>query len=356
MNRKQRYILYFFVVIILALVIAKLLKNSKKEDTQAGKPKGPVPVKIYLLQAQNLENNIKVNGSIHASNDVELRSEISGVVEKIYFKDGENVQKGKLLLKLKDADLQARLQKLEQQKALELHKVERSKQLAQVEAISKEELENSNFVLQAILADIKELQATIDKYHIRAPFAGKIGIRRISEGAYIGNTVLITTLQSTRPMLIDFSIPEAYAGKVHEKQSIQFSTSASNKVYSAQVQAIEGKIESNSRTLLVRAVYPNANNELISGAYANINLSLAENKNALLVPSEAIIPELKGYKIFTKENGKAVAHKIQIGLRTDRYTEVKDGLAAGDSVIASGILQLKPDVPVKAIGVINLKN
>jgi membrane fusion protein (multidrug efflux system) len=152
----------------------------------------------------------------------------------------------------------------------------------------------------------------------------------------------ITSLSRVRPVKIDFAVPGRFAANVRVGDVVGVVDEATNKTYDAKVYAIDPQIDPVSRTQPVRARYANSQNELRPGAFVRVNLKLGESTSALQVPTEAIIPEASGYSVYTVQGNKMVPKKVKIGVRSDKVIQITDGLAVGDSVIRTGILQVKP--------------
>ncbi len=282
-----------------------------------------------------------------ANEEVELKSEVSGRVTKILFKEGGFVKKGDLLVKINDSELQAQLEKAKYVLKLSEEKEYRQRNLLKREAISQEEYDSALNELNVNKAQVDLIKAQIDKTEIVAPFSGKIGLRHISIGSYITPTTIIASLQNIDPIKIEFSIPEKYAGSVEVGDKVNFNIVGSEETFTGKVYAIEPKIDNVTRTLSIRALCSNTSGKLLPGGYADVKLILKDISNALMVPTEAIIPILKGQKLFLYKNGVVTDPIVQTGIRTDTTVQITDGLAPYDTVITSGILQLRPGAPVK---------
>jgi membrane fusion protein, multidrug efflux system len=327
-------------------------KGDKKEGNSDKKSKGgPVPVNVMVIQSQVLDNVIKTTGTIIPNEEVEVRSEISGRITNINFKEGQQVAKGQTLIKINDADLQAQLEKLGYQKKLAQVNEERQHKLLDKEAISQREYDISITNLNSINADIDNLKAQIAKTVIRAPFNGRMGLRYVSMGSYLSPATKITTLTSVVPAKIDFAVPAKYANAVGRGTNISFTTENGNDNFKGIVYAVEPKIDPNTRTVMLRATSPNAGGRLIPGAFARIEIILNSKKGAIVIPTEAVIPDLQGHKVFVVRNKKAAFISVEVGTRTDRDIEIYSGLSIGDTLITSGILMVKPggDVEIKEI-------
>jgi membrane fusion protein (multidrug efflux system) len=217
----------------------------------------------------------------------------------------------------------------------------RQRKLLEKEAISQEEYDNALNRLNTTIADIRLLEAQLAKTQIRAPFDGTIGLRFVSEGAFINSNTVITTLYNLSPAKIDFSIPGRYSTQIAAGRKIFFTIENDDQVFEGEVFAIEPQIDANTRTLKVRAIADNRRNLLLPGQFVRVELILQTVMNALLVPSEAVVPELNGHKVYLVRNGKATEAPVEIGLRTDRNVEVISGIKPGDTLITTGMLQMR---------------
>jgi len=343
-------------VVILPLIFYPKIKplwNKASEGGQlmpqrgAGRGNQPLFASGYVIIPVQMSEMIRSTGTLLPDEEVELTFETQGKVVGIYFDEGRRVKKGELLAKLNDAPLQAQLLKLQAQHKLTEEKVFRQKQLLDRDAISRESYDQVATELQTIEADIKLLEARISETELRAPFDGIIGLRLISEGAYATTQTPLARLVKISPLKLEFSIPERYAGDVSPGFPVKFSIDGISKEFQADVYAIDPKIEINTRTIVVRAYYPNKNEELKPGRFTSVSLLLSQIDNAVAVPSEVLIPEMNGVKVFVYRNGKAEQVRVTTGLRTESQIEIKSGLKFGDTLLTTAILQLRQGIPVK---------
>jgi membrane fusion protein (multidrug efflux system) len=288
----------------------------------------------------------KSTGSLKPDEQVDLSFETSGKIVGINFKEGTRVKKGDLLAKINDRPLQAQLQKLQAQKKLVEEKEFRQRSLLDKDAISQESYDQIVTELQTIQADINLVRARISETELRAPFDGSIGLRYLSEGSYVNPSTKIARLVKISPLKLDFSIPERYADEVNIGYPVTFTVEGSNETYEAKVYAVDPRIEEETRTIVIRAIYPNKNEELKSGHFAPVTLLLSKIDNAIAVPSEAIISEMEGEMVYVYRKGKALYVKVSTGLRTESLVQVVDGLKFGDTLLTTGILQLRQNLPV----------
>lgn len=306
-----------------------------------GGAKSLVPVKVFMVQPTKLSDVVSATGSVLADELVVIQSEISGKITSLTIKEGQPVRKGQLLFTINADEIQAALKKSDYNLKLFRDQEKRQRTLLDKEYISAQEYEQANNQLLTAQADRASLQATLAKTYVRAPFDGVLGLTTATVGTYVSPGTEITTLSRVRPVKVDFAVPSRFSNAVRVGDPVTITDEATTKKYNAKVYAINPQIDPASRTLQVRALYQNPNTELRPGAFVKVNLQLGETTEALQVPTEAVIPDASGYTVFVVKNGKADLRKVKIGNRSDKLLEITSGLAVGDSLIRSGILQVK---------------
>ena len=225
----------------------------------------------------------------------------------------------------------------------------RQKQLYEINGISKEQYDIALNQVNTLKADHENLIASIRKREIRAPFDGIIGLRYISEGGYVSQTTRIASIQKINPLKVDFSIPEKYSDDVAVGDIVEFSSDETKLRFTGKLYAIEPKIDPVTRTLQLRALCDNKNEKIFPGAYVQIELRLKNIADALMVPSQAIIPVLKGQTILVKRKGVVVSLPVRTGIRTASLVQILDGISAGDTVLTTGLMQARPGMPVTVV-------
>ena len=348
---KVKYIVYTLLILGIGAFVAYRITENKSEkeknENGGGGKKQPTQVTGLVLQPKEFEDNLSLSGSIEANKQIDLRSEVSGIVESINFTEGSSVAKGQVLFKVNDIELRAQLAQVKTAQSLASENSRRAKLLLEKEAISQEEFDISNADFLSAKAQVQLIQAQLAKATVRAPFSGKIGLRYISKGTYVTPTTLIAKLVNTNQLKITFSIPEKYASQMKVNNTLSFTTAGSKEVFKAKIYAIEPEIEVATRTLKLRAITQNPEGKLFPGTFANVTLPLEKLTDALLVPTEALIPIQNGKKIFVVENGQAKEIIVETGARTDKEILITSGLKAGDTILTSGVMTLKDGSPVK---------
>jgi len=346
MKKRFKIVLVVLIILIVAVLFAIPKLSSSGSKVPLANMNKSLSVKAHIIKAEKLANNVITSGTILSNEEVELKGEVAGKIINIYFKEGSSVKKGDLLVKINDAELQAQLAKAKYNLKLLEDREHRQRVLLEREAISQEDYDVSLNELNVVKADIELVKAQVAKTEIRAPFDGVIGLKNVSEGSFVNTETIIATLQDINPIKIDFSIPEKYSGSVKVGDQIRFKVVGKDETYTGKVYAIEPKIDPQTRTLKLRAVYSNAARSILPGSFADVELVLHEIQGALMVPTYSIIPELKGQKVFLYRNGKAFPQNVEIGIRTDTRVQITNGLAENDTLITSGILQIRPNSPV----------
>jgi len=358
---RTRYIIYTALALLVAyLIYNKFFSKSAKESAAAiaaggkgGKKKnGPVSVNIMIVKDTTINNIIDVTGSIDANEKVNLVSQTAGNITGIYFNEGSKVQKGQLLVKVYNQDLEASLKQVNYQVALAKQNEYRNKVLLEKEAISQQEYDTSLTSLNSLRAQGDMIKAQITRTEIRAPFSGTIGLRNVSPGGYLSPQTSIAQLVNIDPAKVTFSVPERYLSIIGPGSKIRFTTESSRENFTATVYAIDPAIDVNSRTITVRAKAPNPKGLLTAGSFAKINLTLDQIAKTILLPTQAVIPDLKSNLVYVYQNGVAVSKAVKTDMRTDTKIQIIDGLKPGDSVVVSGIIQMRPKVPLKIAKVI----
>ena len=321
------------------------LAEADKIMTRQSPAKKILNVNAAIVRPQVLVDEIPIIGSLLPDEEVNLSFETSGKITDINFEEGTHVTKGQLLAKVNDRPLQAQLQRLVAQLKLAEDRVFRQDALLKRDAVSKEAYEQVKTELATLNADIELVRAQIEQTELRAPFDGIIGLRQVSVGTYASPSTIVAKLTKITPLKLEFSVPESYAKDVRVGTSLNFNLTGSLNKYEAQVYARESSLDPETRSLTIRALYPNPSG-IMPGRYASITLRKQEFENALAIPSEAIVPEMGKDKVFLYKNGKAEPVDIVTGIRTEALVQAVAGLEEGDTVIISGTQQLRTGMAV----------
>lgn len=340
---KKKNIIYIVLgVAVLALLAwPKLKPKQSAQAPAAAKKGGPVKVKTIIVTPQASERTIETTGNILANEEVVLYPETQGRVVKINFTEGAQINKGDLLIKINDSDLQAQLRKATATKKLKEDTEKRNKALLEKGAISNEMYDIAATELSSINADIDLLKEQIRKTEIRAPFSGVIGLRSISEGSFVTPTTRIAALQNINQIKVEFAVPEKYASVLKNGNTVLFKVDGNNTQHQAKIYGIEPKVDEVTRNVIMRAICANPGQQILPGAFAKVSVISSTNANAFMIPTQAVVPILKGQKIFLAQGDSVIERNIKTGIRKDNVIEVTDGLKAGEEVVVEGVMYLR---------------
>ncbi|MEI7424168.1 MAG: efflux RND transporter periplasmic adaptor subunit [Prolixibacteraceae bacterium] len=304
-------------------------------------------VEGQVVKLSKLDLAYSYTGTLLANEEIDIRPEISAKVTGILFKEGSKVTKGELLVKMFDSDLQANLKSNILQIGLAEKELERKKELYQFKGISKEELDISENTYNTLKAAQDLIKAQISKTELHAPFSGVAGLRMVSEGAFVSNSTVITSLQQIDPIKVEFAIPEKFVSNLNIGKELLFTVDGSADHFIGKIYALESKIDAITRSIKVRALCSNKERKLYPGSFAKIELKLFPNKETILIPARSTVPLMEGDQVFVLRKGKAKAINIKTGYRNENDVEVIDGLAPNDTLLTSGLLQFKDGMPVR---------
>ena len=309
----------------------------------------PLQVATLILKPRNYAETITSTGTLRAEEGVELQAETSGKIVQIDFAEGTAVRKGKLLLKLNDSDLRANLERFQYQQQLAEVREQRYATLLAKGVVTQQDYDNMRGDVSVQRAQVELYRAQIEKTEIRAPFDGVVGLRYVSDGAYVNAATRIATLQQIDHLKIDFAVSERFSGRVRVGSAISFTVAGGLRRYTARIFAIDPRIDAATRTVLLRALCDNADRSLLPGAFANVSIQLDALSDALLVPSEAVVPGLDEKNVYVIDHGLAERRTVELGSRTATEVHIVNGLKAGDEVILSGLQQLRDGQRVAAL-------
>jgi membrane fusion protein (multidrug efflux system) len=325
--------------------------NSTKTKEQPGKGRTLVAVDVLIASKEDFASNLEVNGTVLSNEMVELHPEVSGRLTFLNVPDGGSVKAGAILAKINDADLQAQREQLKTQLDLAQKTEKRLNDLLRINGVNQADYDAAISQVNTLQANIKYIDAQLDKTVIRAPFSGQLGLRQVSQGAYVTPATLIGTLRQTDKVKIDFTVPETYANLVEKGNQVIIHSNISNDTLTATIAAIEPQINALTRNMKVRAFLNEGT--ILPGAFVKIMLD--QKRKTILVPSNAIIPEAFTNQVVMVKNNKAVFKTIETGQRSATMVEITSGLVEGDSIVISGMLYVRPDAPVKITRALTLK-
>ncbi len=339
--KSLRYYLAFLVLVCFCMACKK-----KAADTSKTKVVPPVIVDIIIADRQPISDVIEANGTVVASEFLEIHPEVSGRLTYLNIAEGSSVSQGTVLAKINDADLQAQIAKTRVQLDLAQKTTQRYKQLLDVSGINQSDYDIALNQVNAYKADMVYTQALINKTIIKAPFSGVIGLRQISPGAYVTPASTLATLQQTSKIKIDFTLPQNYSSIIKRGAVLDVELDAStHKKGRAMIIATEPGANTDTRNLKVRAVLSESN--INPGAFVKVFLNAGSGKSSIVVPTNCIIPNDKDNQIVVVKNGIANFINVETGLRQANSVEIVKGINVGDSVVVTGVLFARPKSKLK---------
>ena len=346
---KLKYGSLLSAIIIFSLCSCGNNSNKIQPPKSGSKPADPpaLAVQGYIIHPSVLHSSIEVAGTLLPFEETEIHPEVSGKVTYLSIREGAHVKRGTLLARLFDGDLQAQLQKLKVQLQVAQKTEERQSELLKIGGISQQDYDLSSLDVSSIKADMQVMQASIDKTIIRAPFDGKVGFKNISIGAFITPSTIITTIRQDSKLKLEFSVPEKFTPKVQLGNVINFTTEASPKQYEAKIYATESGITQENRSLKVHAVVENIDKNITAGSFAKVAFDMGDNNDAIMIPTQSIIPEARDKKVILYNGGNANFIVVTTGTRDSAKVEILSGLSIGDTVITTGLLSIQPGSKIK---------
>lgn len=331
------FIMFFFSLLISC--------GSKTEEKQAKNSAGPLMVEGYKITGFPFSNEVRASANLYANEQVELKAPFSGQVLEVFFKEGQNINKGGSIIRMDDRSWKAELSGVQAELDATTKDYVRKKKLLEIEGSNQGEIDALFSKIQVLKSKKELLTLNIELANIQAPFSGRLGMRNFSEGAYLKEGENITVLTELDQLKIDFDIPQEYKNSIEIGNKVHLLIE--NDTFDATVYAINPVINTDSRTINVRArLKQPKNNQIMPGAFAEILISINYVKDALLIPTQAVISEINDQTVYLYKNGKAVKRIIEMGSRTDEKVSIIHGVSAGDTLITTGLLLIKDGMEV----------
>lgn len=329
-------------------------KKKKITTTQENAQKPPpIRVDAFVVKAEAFQETIEVPGTLVANEVAEIHPELSGRLVYLNVAEGKYVGRGTVLAKLYDGDLRAQLNKVQIQLTLAQKTEDRQAQLLKIQGISQQDYDISLLQVNSLRADIGILQAGISRTVVTAPFSGKLGLKNISPGSYVSPATVIATINQVDQLKLDFSVPEKYIDKIKTGQLVTFTFEGQNKELGARIIATESNLTENTRSLTVRAAVIGRDAALLPGSFAKVKLSFDPNAEALLIPSQAVLPQARGKKVIIYKGGTAIFADVVTGNRDSARVQILDGVKAGDTVVVTGLLSVRPEGKIQIGRIVN---
>jgi membrane fusion protein (multidrug efflux system) len=354
------YSTLFFRVLALGLVSILTVsscgskKNTEEKKSAGGKPPAPPPSRVdaYIVKTSALTDNLELPGSLMSNESTPINPEISGRLTYLNAAEGRNIGRGTLIAKIYDGDLRAQLNKLQVQVKVQQQTAKRYEELLKIQGISQQEYDLARLEISKLQADMAIVRSNIMRTEIRAPFSGTLGLKNISPGAYVTPQTVLTTIRQNSVLKVDYTVPEKYSNKVKVGNLVSFTAEGSDKQFNARVIATESGVSEDNRSLKVRAQVLNNDGKLLPGQFVAVKTNFDPDPNAIMIPSQAVIPQARGKKVAVYRNGIAAFEDVVTGARDSALVQITNGLKVGDTIIITGLMSLKPNGKVQ-LGKIN---
>lgn len=325
---------------ILLFLLVACTENPSEQSGSAPAAKPKLSTEAFRVTPVPFSDEIKTTADLLPIEQVSLMAPISGQVLDIYFKEGASVKKGEKIIHIYDRNWRAEIEGLKAQLENKQKDLERKKALLEVGGSTQEEIDELHATTETLNANIQKLQLNIELANVKAPFSGVLGMRDFSEGAFLKEGQEITTLTELNQLKVDFSLPQEFLSSIKIKSTVRLLIGKDT--LNTTIYAINPLINSESRTINVRALLKQPTNKMIMpGSFAEVLISTNHIKDAFLVPTQAIVPEINDQTVYVYKSGKAVRKTIQLGIRTADMVHVTQGIYEGDTIITTGLLQVK---------------
>lgn len=307
----------------------------------------PASVTLAAVRTERVSQKLEALGNARANESVDVSSKTSNIVAAVKFRDGEFVKRGQLLVQLDDAQVRADVAAAEAALTESESQYNRSRELLSTQVLSKSSYEQLEATMKSNRAKLQSAQAKLEDTVIRAPFSGRVGLRRVSVGTLISPGAVITTLDDTSVIKLDFSVPENALATLREGLSVRASAPAfPGRSFVGKVASIDSRVDLATRSVTVRALLANEDGALRPGMFLNVTLANDE-RQALVIPEEALTPEAERQFVFVVSNDKAERREVRIGSRRPGSVEVLAGLEAGEQVVVEGTQKVRDGAAVR---------
>ena len=353
-------------IIIVVVLVVLLLAGITGSNIYFGMKKGKqmalafsAPATVATATATNIEWQAQSQavGSLRAAKGADLAPQASGVVDRISFESGNDVKKGDVLLRLRPNDDPAKLAQLQAAAVLAELTLKRDREQLAAQAISQATVDTDVSNLKSANAQVAAQQALMEEKIVRAPFAGRLGIRQIDEGQYLTAGTTVVTLQALDPIYVDFYVPQQMLAALKKGETVTASVDAyPGAKFAGTISAINSKVDSASRNVQVRASLPNADRRLVPGMYATVEINNGAARSLVTVPQTAISYNPYGDVVYVVEKGgnddqghpklTVQQHFVKLGPTRGDQVAIESGVSAGDIVVTQGQMKLRNGAPV----------
>jgi membrane fusion protein (multidrug efflux system) len=305
----------------------------------------PAVVSTTVAHESDWQDRLQAVGTIRAVRGADLAAEVSGVVDTVEFDSGHDVAAGTVLLRLRPNDDDAKLADLQAAVQLAAENLARDTRQFHAQAVSQATMDADESHLLSAKAQVAQQQALMAEKIVRAPFAGRLGLRLVDQGQYLPAGTTIVTLQALDPLFVDFYLPQQALAELQTGESADLRVDTyPGRAFAATISAISPKLDPASRMLSVRATLPNRDHALLPGMFANVTMQAGPVHRYITLPNAAIVYNPYGSLVYVVDQGKpATVHQVLIRTGPTRGDQiaVTQGLADGQTVVTAGQIKLR---------------
>jgi len=344
------YINFTFLVLFFLSMVSCSEAGKKNNSEGYG---SALLVDVEVVKPQVFGTSIKTNANLLPFEEVEIKAPVSGTILAIYIEEGQVVKKGQPIIRIDDRSWKAEIKGLKAQLLSAKADLERKQQLLSVEGSSQQDIDEATAKVDELEAQIDQRQVNIDLANVVAPFDGKVGMRNFSLGTYLAQGQVIIELAQSWKLKVDFDLPVQYRDELTNGKIVH--VLYDNDTIDSPIYAVNPVANSSSRTINVRSLIEKNSLNFVPGDFAEVIVPLKINNNSLLVPTDCIVPELNNQTVFLFKNGIAKRREVKLGSRTESHVEILEGIMAGDTILLTGLLQVKDNSPVRIRKVLESK-
>jgi len=351
---KPLLILFVAVAVLMGGIYGwhRFVNKNFIEPMMKGMASAPQTVSTTIAAASTWQSRTQALGTLRAVRGADLAAQASGVVDKIHIESGAEVAAGTVLLVLKPNDDPAKLAQLQAQAELASITLKRDQEQLEAQAVSQATVDTDASNLKAARAQVVAQQALIEEKVVRAPFAGRLGIRLVDEGQYLAAGTTVVTLQALDPIFIDFYVPQQALARLKVKQAVSATVDAyPGAAFTGTIASVNSKVDTASRNVQIRASFANADRRLVPGMYANVDINDGEPSTLVTLPQSAITYNPYGNTVYlVQKSGKddkgnpkltVLQRFVKLGETRGDQVAVTSGVAAGDEVVTAGQMKLR---------------
>ncbi len=326
--------------------------NTKPAASVSSATGSATPVVTAAVRSEALARELRALGTARANEAVEITSKLSNVVTAVRFTDGQKVSRGQVLVQLDSAQARADLSVAQAALTDSTSQYNRARELLATQLVSRSQFEQLEATRNANEARVAAARARLEDTVIRAPFSGRVGLRRVSLGSLINPGTVITTLDDLGAMKVDFDVPENNLATLRAGLPlIAVSNAYPARRFVGTVESIDSRIDPATRSITVRGILPNPDGLLKPGMFLTIELT-RDQRDALVIPEEALVPEQDRQYVYVVQDGRSLRREVRIGQRRPGSVEIVQGLKQGERVIVEGTVKVRDGVAVREVAAV----